>query len=95
LGVVEEAAVELSEDVLADVVKRLRRAQGQVGGLIQMIESGRDCKDVITQLAAVSRALDRAGFKLIASGLAQCVSDGSAQGKADREQLEKLFLSLA
>jgi DNA-binding FrmR family transcriptional regulator len=87
--------VELDEDVLTDVVKRLRRAQGQVGGLIQMIESGRDCKDVITQLAAVSRALDRAGFKLIASGLEQCVSDGSEQGKADREQLEKLFLSLA
>lgn len=87
--------VELNEDVLADVVKRLRRAQGQVGGLIQMIESGRDCKDVITQLAAVSRALDRAGFKLIASGLEQCVSDGSEQSRADREHLEKLFLSLA
>lgn len=87
--------VELSEDVLSDVVKRLRRAQGQVGGLIQMIESGRDCRDVITQLAAVSRALDRAGFKLIASGLETCVSDGSEQAKADREQLEKLFLSLA
>jgi DNA-binding FrmR family transcriptional regulator len=87
--------VELNEDVLSDVVKRLRRAQGQVGGLIQMIESGRDCKDVITQLAAVSRALDRAGFKLIANGLEQCVSDGSEQGKADRDQLEKLFLSLA
>jgi DNA-binding FrmR family transcriptional regulator len=87
--------VELSEDVLTDVTKRLRRAQGQVGGLIQMIESGRDCREVITQLAAVSRALDRAGFKLIASGLEQCVSDGSQQGKADREQLEKLFLSLA
>lgn len=87
--------VEFSEDVLSDVVKRLRRAQGQVGGLIQMIESGRDCRDVITQLAAVSRALDRAGFKLIASGLEKCVSDGSEQAKADREQLEKLFLSLA
>jgi DNA-binding FrmR family transcriptional regulator len=87
--------VELNDDVLADVVKRLRRAQGQVGGLIQMIESGRDCRDVITQLAAVSRALDRAGFKLIASGLEQCVSDGSEQARADRDQLEKLFLSLA
>ena len=87
--------MELNEDVLSDVVKRLRRAQGQVGGLIQMIESGRDCRDVITQLAAVSRALDRAGFKLIASGLEQCVADGTEQGKADREQLEKLFLSLA
>jgi len=87
--------LELSEDVLADVVKRLRRAQGQVGGLIQMIESGRDCRDVIIQLAAVSRALDRAGFKLIASGLEQCVADDSEQAAADRAQLEKLFLTLA
>jgi DNA-binding FrmR family transcriptional regulator len=87
--------VELNEDVVADVRKRLRRAQGQVGGLIQMIEDGRDCRDVIIQLAAVSRALDRAGFRLIASGLEQCLSDDSEQGAADREQLEKLFLTLA
>ncbi|HWD05118.1 MAG TPA: metal-sensitive transcriptional regulator [Amycolatopsis sp.] len=73
----------------------MRRAQGQVGGVIDMIDSGRDCKDVIIQLAAVSRALDRAGFRLIASGLEQCVSDDSEQGAADREQLEKLFLTLA
>ncbi|WIY06607.1 metal-sensitive transcriptional regulator [Amycolatopsis mongoliensis] len=87
--------MELNEDVVADVRKRLRRAQGQVGGLIQMIDEGRECRDVIIQLAAVSRALDRAGFRLIASGLEQCVSDDSEQGAADREQLEKLFLTLA
>jgi len=87
--------VELNEDVVADVRKRLRRAQGQVGGLIQMIDDGRECRDVIIQLAAVSRALDRAGFRLIASGLEQCLSDDSEQGAADREQLEKLFLTLA
>ncbi|EHR51420.1 hypothetical protein SacmaDRAFT_3194 [Saccharomonospora marina XMU15] len=90
--------MELSEDVMSDVVKRLRRAQGQVGGLIQMIEDGRDCKDVVTQLAAVSRALDRAGFKIIASGLEQCLQngeEGSPQLEADRAELEKLFLSLA
>ena len=85
----------MDEDVLADVVKRLRRVRGQVGGIVQMIESGRDCKDVITQLAAVSRALDRAGFKLIASGLEQCISDDSEKAIADRAQLEKLFLALA
>lgn len=87
--------MQLADDVAADVVKRLRRAQGQVGGLIQMIESGRDCEEVIIQLAAVSRALDRAGFKLIASGLQRCVSDGSDQAAADQARLEKLFLTLA
>lgn len=79
---------------LADVVVRLRRAQGQIGGVIQMIESGRECEDVITQLAAASRALDRAGFRIIATGLDKCAT-GSADGEADRQQMEKLFLTLA
>ncbi|PXY19026.1 metal-sensitive transcriptional regulator [Prauserella muralis] len=90
--------MELNEDVVTDVLKRLRRAQGQVGGVIQMIEDGRDCKDVVTQLAAVSRALDRAGFKIIASGLTECVRNAdsdSPQFAADRAELERLFLSLA
>jgi DNA-binding FrmR family transcriptional regulator len=52
------------EDSIAAVLKRLRRAQGQLAGVISMIEQGRDCKDAITQLAAVSRALDRAAEKL-------------------------------
>ena len=95
MGYQQEVWVELNEEVLSDVVKRLRRVQGQVGGIVQMIESGRDCKDVITLLAAASRALDRAGFRLIASGLEQCIADDSEQAVADRAQLEKLFLALA
>jgi DNA-binding FrmR family transcriptional regulator len=90
--------VELDQDALGEVVVRLKRAQGQIGGIIQMIESGRDCTDVITQLAAVSRALDRAGFKIIASGLQQCIAAenaGSPEAGVDRAQLEKLFLTLA
>ena len=77
-----------------DVIKRLRRAQGQVGGVIKMIEEGRDCADVVTQLAAASRALDRAGFKIVASGLRQCLA-GDGDSPMTEEQMEKLFLSLA
>ena len=90
--------MQIATDTLADVVVRLRRAQGQIGGVIQMIEDGRDCKDIVTQLAAASRALDRAGFKIIATGLQQCIlqePDGTGQAAVDREQLEKLFLTLA
>ncbi|RVU22439.1 transcriptional regulator [Streptomyces antnestii] len=78
------------------VLRRLRRAQGQLAGVIAMIEAGRDCKDVVTQLAAVSRALDRAGFKIIASGMRDCVNaaDGDRPPLSE-EELEKLFLSLA
>ncbi|NLU79763.1 metal-sensitive transcriptional regulator [Micromonospora sp. HNM0581] len=87
--------MQVDEDAVGDVVKRLRRAEGQIRGVIGMLEDGRDCAEVVTQLAAVSRALDRAGFKIIASGLEQCVSSTGEDRKANLEQMEKLFLSLA
>jgi len=87
--------VQIEQDALGKVLNRLRRAEGQIAGVIRMIENGRDCKDVVTQLAAVSRALDKAGFAIIASGLQQCLTDPTAETSIDREQLEKLFLSLA
>jgi len=82
---------------LDPVVKRLRRAQGQIGGVIRMIEEGRDCTEVLTQLAAASRALDRAGFKIVATGLRQCMAAGQTPGDGapSEEELERLFLSLA
>ena len=85
------------EENITAVLNRLRRAQGQLGGVIAMIEQGRDCKEVVTQLAAVSRALDRAGFKIIASGLRDCISGTSAGGASPlaEHELEKLFLDLA
>lgn len=93
--------MELAGAELKAVLNRLRRAQGQIAGVIRMIEEGRDCEDVITQLAAASRALDRAGFAIIATGLQQCLTDveSSRRNGEDVEQmrarLEKLFLSLA
>ena len=77
------------------VLTRLRRAHGQLGGVIAMIEQGRSCKDVVTQLAAVSKALDRAGFKIIASGLRDCITGSGDQPAVSIDELEKLFLSLA
>ncbi|WP_190137600.1 metal-sensitive transcriptional regulator [Streptomyces longispororuber] len=90
--------LDLAADELKSVLNRLRRAQGQIAGIIRMIEEGRDCEDVITQLAAVSRALDRAGFAIIATGLQHCMAEGGrTAGDRDemRARLEKLFLSLA
>ncbi|MFD7845677.1 metal-sensitive transcriptional regulator [Nocardia sp. NPDC059764] len=85
------------EDSIALVLNRLRRAHGQLAGVISMIEQGRDCKDVVTQLAAVSRALDRAGFKIVATGLRDCMTGEQAEGSEPMtvEELEKLFLALA
>jgi DNA-binding FrmR family transcriptional regulator len=86
--------MQLEPDVMGSVINRLRRAEGQLGGVIKMMQEGRDCEDVVTQLAAVSRALDKAGFAIIASGLEQCLNDGE-KSRIDRAKLEKLFLSLA
>jgi DNA-binding FrmR family transcriptional regulator len=87
----------VDQTATVDVVRRLRRAEGQIRGVIGMLEDGRDCADVVTQLAAVSRALDRAGFKIIASGLQQCVAadPGEEDQRVNLERMEKLFLSLA
>jgi len=79
-------------DERAAVLNRLRRAQGQLAAVIAMVEEGRDCRDVVTQLAAVSRALDRAGFKIVASNMRQCLAGESPMST---EELERLFLALA
>lgn len=76
-------------------INRLKRARGQLEGVIRMLEEGRECEDVVTQLAAVSRALDRAGFSIVATGLKQCLTTAGEEGDLDTAKMEKLFLSLA
>lgn len=87
--------VELNPEELGAVVNRLRRAEGQIGGVLRMIEQGRDCKDIVTQLVAVNHALDRAGFAIIATSLKQCLAEPGGADSADARSLEKLFLSLS
>lgn len=85
------------EEAIGVVLNRLRRAHGQLAGVISMIESGRDCKDVVTQLAAVSKALDKAGYKIVATGLRQCLTGETPENSQPmtEAELEKLFLALA
>jgi DNA-binding FrmR family transcriptional regulator len=87
--------MELNQQDCTPILNRLRRAQGQLAGVIKMLEEGRECEDVVTQLAAVSKALDKAGFAIVASGLKQCVVEPGEKGTPDLAALEKLFLSLA
>ena len=86
--------MKLEEAEMQSVVRRLKRAQGQIGGIITMIEDGRECQDIVTQLAAVSKAIDRAGFATVDQGLRQCMADPAEDG-VDVATMEKLFLSLA
>ena len=86
--------MKIDDGAQAQVLNRLRRAQGQLAGVISMVESGRDCAEVVTQLAAVSRALDRAGFKIVATGMRQCLT-AEGEPPMNEEQMEKMFLTLA
>lgn len=86
----------LADQVQIDaVIKRLKRAQGQMGAVIRMIEEGRPCNDVIMQIAAVEKAVNTAAFKLIAANLKECLLEGGGDGEEMTEQLQKMFLSLA
>jgi DNA-binding FrmR family transcriptional regulator len=85
-------ALAIGDDQRQQVIRRLRRAQGQIAGVVRMLEEGRDCRDVVTQLAAVSKAVDRAGLAVVADGLRRCLS--APDGTVDAEELERLFLSL-
>lgn len=89
--------MEMKPELVGDALVRLRRAHGQLAGVIESIEEGGDCAQVLTQLAAVSRALDRAGFKIVASGMRHCHAareDGDDPQMTEQE-LERLFLALA
>lgn len=89
--------MELPEETLADLKKRLRRAEGQVRGVGVMLDEGRDCREVVTQLTAVIKALEQAAFLLVAAGLTWCVSDperAAEEGYALAD-VQKMFMKLA
>jgi CsoR family transcriptional regulator, copper-sensing transcriptional repressor len=84
--------MQIDEETTADVLARLRRIQGQVGGIIRMVESGRGCREVVQQISAAGRALDQTGLKILASGLRHCLQD--EQVGDSLAELERLFLQL-
>ncbi|MEY4434367.1 MAG: hypothetical protein RIR16_407 [Actinomycetota bacterium] len=85
--------MQLEASELKKARDRLVRVQGQIGGIVKMIDEGRDCTELLTQLSAASTALTRAGFTIIATGMQHCGTD--PEGQANRESLEKAFMSLA
>jgi DNA-binding FrmR family transcriptional regulator len=91
---IEEHAIEDAE-ALRKVTNRIRRAEGQLRGVVQMLQDGRPCQDVVAQLSAASKAIDRAAFTLIAAGLKECLVDNGGDVDAVSEQMQKLFLTMA
>ena len=92
-----ENVMQMDDESAAAVATRLRRARGQLDGVLAMIDAGRDCEDIVTQLSAASKAVDRAAFTIVSCGLKACI-EAEAKGETppmDPKRLEKLFLSLA
>ncbi|MEZ5095862.1 MAG: metal-sensitive transcriptional regulator [Nocardioides sp.] len=87
--------MELDPTDMVPVINRIKRAQGQLGGVLRMLEEGRDCEAVVNQLAAVSKALDKAGYAIVASGIQYCLVNPEGADGLDVKKMEKLFLTLA
>jgi CsoR family transcriptional regulator, copper-sensing transcriptional repressor len=69
-----------------DLLKRLRRVEGQVRGLAQMVEDDRYCIDVLTQISAVNKALQSVAVGLLDDHLRHCVADAVAAGGPEAHQ---------
>lgn len=82
-------------DQMKAVSVRLKRAHGQLGAVVRMLEEGRDCEEIVVQMSAVSKAVNTAAFTLISSTLKECIVEGKPNSEAISKQLQKLFLTLA
>ncbi len=89
--------MELPDEVVEDVRKRLHRVSGQLAGIERMLDEGRDCKDVVTQITAATKALEQSGFKLVSAGLVYCLTnpDEAEASGYPLEVVEKMFMKLA
>lgn len=89
--------MELSESTISELQVRLRRVEGQVRGIHQMLGDQRDCREVVTQLSAATKALEHVGLQLVTAGLAWCLADperAAAEGLCV-DDVQKLFLKLS
>ena len=83
------------QEQLNAIAKRMKRAHGQMGAVIRMLEDDRSCEEIVTQMAAVGKAINTAAFKLIAASLKECIEEATVDRVVVTEKLQKLFLSLA
>jgi DNA-binding FrmR family transcriptional regulator len=89
--------MDLPEETINDLIRRLRRVEGQVRGIQQMLAEDRDCRDIVTQLSAANKALEQAGFVLVAAGLTWCLEDPERSAAEGYEvaDVQKVFTKLA
>jgi DNA-binding FrmR family transcriptional regulator len=88
--------MDLPDETVADLTRRLRRVEGQARGIQQMLADGRDCRDIVNQISAATRALEQTGFLLVAAGLTWCLTnpeESETQGLGI-DEVQKMFLKL-
>ncbi|MCL6574297.1 MAG: metal-sensitive transcriptional regulator [Bacillus sp. (in: Bacteria)] len=68
-------------------INRLKRVDGQVKGILKMIEDGRDCKEVITQLSAARSAIDRTIAVIVSSNLENCIRESIEAGDDESSKI--------
>lgn len=85
-----ERRLDIDEEIAADIVVRLRRIEGQVRAIEQMIEQRRDCHTIAQQMGAAKSALERATVQLMTASIAGCLSGGGRNGAYDQRELAKL-----
>ncbi|MCD9197468.1 metal-sensitive transcriptional regulator [Aeromicrobium wangtongii] len=86
--------MKLEADEVKAITLRLKKANGHLASVIRMLEEGAECEDALTQIAAVSKAINRGGYALVATGLQRCLVEGGPDS-LDTKKMEKLFLALA
>ena len=77
------------------ISKRLKRAHGQLGAVIRMLDEGRSCEEIVTQMAAVDKAVTTAAFTMISTSLRECFAEPTSNLDDVTDKLQRLFLSLA
>ncbi|GEP34941.1 hypothetical protein NSZ01_27090 [Nocardioides szechwanensis] len=87
--------MELEPTEMKAIITRMKRANGHLASVIRMMEEGSDCESVLTQLAAVNKAISRSGYAIVATGLQNCLEAGDGLDSVDVKKMEKLFLALA
>jgi DNA-binding FrmR family transcriptional regulator len=83
------------DDQLSAISNRLRRAHGQLGAIVRMLDEGASCEEIVTQMAAVSKAVNTAAFNLISASLKECLVNPDVDSGPMTAKFQKLFLSLA
>lgn len=96
---VEQARIITNKEVKSmnydDQMKnRVKRIEGQLRGILRMMEEGKDCKDVITQLSAARTAIDRTIGVVVSSNLVECVQQANESGTGNTEELVKEAVKL-